>query len=111
MDNFVAVLQFYNRQIRQIWLQEKQMSIEYVTFSNLIIDDIVFPDGQSRMNALGGSGTHALVGMSLWNQQLGYAASVGEDLDQAHRISLHRFGVNLPQWDVIPFGEATKQLA
>jgi hypothetical protein len=87
------------------------MSIEYVTFSNLIIDDIVFPDGQSRMNALGGSGTHALVGMSLWNQQLGYAASVGEDLDQAHRISLHRFGVNLPQWDVIPFDEATKQLA
>lgn len=70
------------------------MSVEYVTFSNLIIDDIVFPDGKSRMNALGGSGTHALVGMSLWNQKLGYAASVGEDLDQAHRKSLHHFGVN-----------------
>ena len=70
------------------------MSVDYVTFSNLIIDDIVFPDGQSRMNALGGSGTHSLVGMSLWNQKLGYAASVGADLDQAHRDSLRRFGVN-----------------
>lgn len=70
------------------------MSIEYVTFSNLIVDDIVFPDGQSRMNTLGGSGTHALVGMSLWNQQLGYAASVGADLEPAHRESLLRFGIN-----------------
>lgn len=70
------------------------MSVEYVTFSNLIIDDIVFPDGRSRMNTLGGSGTHALVGMMLWNQHLGYAASVGDDLNQAHRDSLRRFGVN-----------------
>ncbi len=70
------------------------MSIEYVTFSNLIIDDIVFPDGQSRMNTLGGSGTHALVGMSLWNQRLGYAASVGKDLNPTHHESLRRFGVN-----------------
>lgn len=70
------------------------MGIEYVTFSNLIIDDIVFPDGQSRMNTLGGSGTHALVGMSLWNQHLGYAASVGADLEQVHRDSLLRFSVD-----------------
>ena len=70
------------------------MSVEYVTFSNLIIDDIVFPDGRSRMNTLGGSGTHALVGMMLWNQHLGYAAAVGDDLEQAHRDSLQRFGVN-----------------
>ncbi|MEM7115535.1 MAG: PfkB family carbohydrate kinase [Chloroflexota bacterium] len=70
------------------------MTVDYVTFSNLIIDDIVFPDGQSRMNTLGGSGTHALVGMMPWNQQLGYAAAVGADLNQAHRDSLNRFGVN-----------------
>ena len=70
------------------------MSVEYVTFSNLIIDDIVFPDGRSRMNTLGGSGTHALVGMALWNQRLGYAASVGADLELAHRESLLRFGIN-----------------
>src|SRR5436309_10680967 len=34
---------------------------EYVTFSNLIIDDIVLSDGRSFMNTLGGAGTHALV--------------------------------------------------
>ena len=70
------------------------MAVEYVTFSNLIIDDIVFPDGQTRMNTLGGSGTHALVGMSLWNQQLGYAAAIGKDFQSSHREDLRRFGVN-----------------
>ena len=71
------------------------MTIDYVTFSNLIIDDIVFPDGKTFMNILGGAGTHALVGMRVWSDRLGYAAAMGSDLDAAHRASLERFGVDL----------------
>jgi sugar/nucleoside kinase (ribokinase family) len=71
------------------------MTVNYVTFSNLIIDDIVFPDGQTFMNTLGGAGMHALVGMRIWSDRLGYAAAAGPDLDAAHRESLEQFGVDL----------------
>ena len=70
------------------------MTIDYVTFSNLIIDDIVFPDGRSAMNTLGGAGMHTLVGMRLWNGHLGYAATIGQDLDPIHLQTLQRFGVD-----------------
>ena len=70
------------------------MTVDYVTFSNLIIDDIVFPDGRTSMNVLGGAGTHALVGMRVWNGRLGYAATIGQDLDPTHRQTLHRFSVD-----------------
>ena len=71
------------------------MTIDYVAFSNLIIDDIVFPDGRSSMNVTGGSGLHALVGMRVWSDKTGYAASIGADLDQKHLDALTRFGVDL----------------
>ena len=71
------------------------MSIDYVTFSNLIIDDIVFPDGKKSMNVLGGAGTHALTGMRVWNGRLGYAASVGKDFNPIHRHALQQFGADI----------------
>ncbi len=71
------------------------MGIDYIAFSNLIIDDIVFPDGRSTMNVTGGSGLHALVGMRVWSDSIGYAASVGADLDQKHLDGLARFGVDV----------------
>ena len=71
------------------------MTIDYVAFSNLIIDDIVFPDGRSSMNIIGGSGLHGLVGMRVWSDSIGYAASIGADLDQKHLDGLTRFGVDV----------------
>lgn len=71
------------------------MSVDYVTFSNLIVDDIVLSDGTTFMNTLGGSGTHALVGMRVWNSDLGFMATVGRDLDLMHRAALERFGIDL----------------
>lgn len=70
------------------------MAVDYVTFSNLIIDDIVFPDGRTAMNTLGGAGMHALVGMRLWNGRLGYAATIGKDLAPIHLQTLQQFGVD-----------------
>lgn len=71
------------------------MGIDYITFSNLIIDDIVFPDGRSSMNITGGSGLHGLVGMRAWSDSIGFAASIGADLDQKHLDGLTRFGVDV----------------
>ena len=71
------------------------MAIDYVAFSNLIIDDIVFPDGRSSMDVLGGAGIHALIGMRVWNDTLGYAASIGADLSEKHRHDLRAFGVDV----------------
>lgn len=71
------------------------MSVDFVTFSNLIIDDIVLSDGRTFMNTLGGAGMHALVGMRVWSDRLGYVAAVGSDLDPTHRAALARLGVDL----------------
>jgi sugar/nucleoside kinase (ribokinase family) len=68
---------------------------EYVTFSNLIIDDIVLSDGRSFMNTLGGAGTHALVGMRVWSERPGLIASVGADFDIQHRALLEGLGADL----------------
>ena len=66
---------------------------EYVTFSNIIIDDIVLWDGSTHMSVLGGSGTHALIGMRVWSQSLGFVASVGRDISQAvYKDSLEELG-------------------
>jgi ribokinase len=67
----------------------------FVTYAGLIVDDIVLPDGRTFMNTLGGGGTHALIGMRVWSDKLGYFAAVGADFDLAHRAQLERLGVDL----------------
>ena len=68
---------------------------DYVAYSGLIIDDIVLPDGRTFFNTLGGSGTHALVGMRVWSDRLGYFAAVGSDFSRDHRVQLEQLGVDL----------------
>jgi sugar/nucleoside kinase (ribokinase family) len=53
-----------------------------VTFS-LIIDDIVFPDGQTAMGVLGGGGPQTAFGMRLWADRVGLVSGVGADLPAA----------------------------
>ena len=67
----------------------------FVAYSGLIIDDIVLPDGRTFMNTLGGSATHALVGMRVWSDRLGYFAAVGADFSPEHRALLEGMGVDL----------------
>lgn len=68
---------------------------DYVAYSGLIIDDIVLPDGRTYFNTLGGSGTHALIGMRLWSERLGYFAAIGSDFSSEHRAQLEGLGVDL----------------
>jgi len=71
------------------------MTPHYVTFSNIIIDDIVLWNGQTFMGTLGGSGTHALVGMRVWSDRLGFVATIGSDFEPAHREQLERMNLDL----------------
>lgn len=71
------------------------MAPDYITFSNIIIDDIVLWDGTTHMGTLGGSGTHALIGMRVWSDSLGYAAVVGPDFEQQQREELLKLGIDL----------------
>ncbi len=70
-------------------------SPDFVAYSGLIIDDIVLPDGRTFFNTLGGSATHALVGMRVWSESLGYFAAVGFDFDPRHQELLEGMGVDL----------------
>ena len=68
---------------------------DYVTFSDIIIDDIVLWDGRTLMGTLGGGGTHALIGMRVWSNSLGFVAVVGEDFAPEQRAQLARIGIDL----------------
>jgi len=69
--------------------------VDYVSYSGLIIDDIVLPDGRTYFNTLGGSATHALIGMRVWSDRLGYFAAVGNDFSDDHRRQLETLGIDL----------------
>jgi sugar/nucleoside kinase (ribokinase family) len=62
----------------------------YVCIGGIIIDDIVFPDGQTRMGVLGGGTVHAAAGMLIWGQRPGIASRVGPDLPDSARQRLER---------------------
>ncbi len=62
----------------------------YVCVGGIIIDDIVQPDGQTRMGVLGGGVTHAAAGMLIWGQRAGVFACAGHDLPHEARQRLER---------------------
>ena len=63
--------------------------MNFITFS-LIIDDIVFPDGQTAMGVLGGGGPQSAFGMKLWADRVGLVSGVGADLPPAALAFLNR---------------------
>jgi sugar/nucleoside kinase (ribokinase family) len=67
--------------------------MDFVTFT-LIIDDIVFPDGQTVMGVLGGGGPQTAFGMKLWADQVGLAGGVGADLPASARAWLEAIGID-----------------
>ena len=57
----------------------------FLSIGSIIIDDIVLPDGQTCMGALGGGMTHAAMGMRVWSERVGVLAAVGDDFPEAAR--------------------------
>ena len=50
----------------------------FLSVGVVILDDIVLPDGQTRMSVLGGGATHAAMGMRLWEDRVGLLVILGE---------------------------------
>jgi len=71
------------------------MRPDYVSFGNIFIDDIVLSDGRTFMATPGGAGTHALVGMRVWSESLGFVAFAGSDFPASFRQEMVRMGVDL----------------
>jgi len=69
--------------------------VDYVVVGNIIIDDIVLSDGTTRMNTLGGAGTHALMGIRVWGVTVGFVAAVGQDFPDEHWTRLAACGADL----------------
>ena len=99
------------------------MDVRYVTFG-IIVDDIVFPRGQTRMGVLGGGGPQTAWGMAAAlgsGHAVGLVAGVGEDFDPAILAPLRAAGVNLEgvrttehptprAWQVMEFGGRRTQV-
>lgn len=61
---------------------------KFYSIGSIIIDDIVLPDGTTRMGILGGGAVHAAMGMRVWTDHAGIIASVGSDLPKKSRKEL-----------------------
>ena len=71
--------------------------ITYVAFG-IIIDDIVFPDGVTRMNVLGGGGPQTAWGMAAARgsgEAVGLVAGIGSDLDQSALAPMRAADIDL----------------
>jgi sugar/nucleoside kinase (ribokinase family) len=62
----------------------------YIAIGAIIIDDIVLPDGTSRMGELGGGTVHAAMGMRIWADRVGLVALVGSDFPDDLRQGMSR---------------------
>ncbi len=71
--------------------------IAYVAFG-IIVDDIVFPDGKTRMGVLGGGGAQTAWGMAAAlgsGATVGLVAGIGADLDDVVLAPLRAAGIDL----------------
>lgn len=79
----------------------------YVCVGGIIIDDIVFPNGETRMEVLGGGVVHAAAGVKIWDQQAGLVACAGKDLPASARRRLERdFDIQGMIWLDLPQARA-----
>src|SRR5262249_52443487 len=69
----------------------------FLSIGSVVIDDIVLPDGRTRMGVLGGGAAHAAMGMRVWTPRVALLAALGRDVPETDRQSLTRaFEVRSP---------------
>jgi sugar/nucleoside kinase (ribokinase family) len=79
------------------------MTINLLCLGNLTIDDIVLPDGTTRMACFGGDTIYASLAASYWIDQVQFVAPLGNDFPLAHLAKLSQSGWSLqglPRRDV-----------
>ncbi len=52
--------------------------IDYFVLTQLILDDLHFPDGSQKLHQLGG-GTYTVAGMRVWSKSVGFCCGLGPD--------------------------------
>jgi len=68
---------------------------DLVILGNLLVDDMVFPDGRTRMAEPGGATLYAALGASLWGLAAGVASVRGDDYPPEALDALAARGVDL----------------
>lgn len=64
-----------------------------VIAGNLLVDDVVFADGRTRMGEAGGAVLYAASSASLWDGDIGCLSRLGDDYPQAALATLQSRGV------------------
>ncbi|HTR96338.1 MAG TPA: carbohydrate kinase family protein [Candidatus Acidoferrales bacterium] len=75
---------------------------ELVLLGNLLVDDLVFPDGHTRMGQAGGAILYASLAAALWGVRVGCVSLQGTDYPVAMLDALARRGIALD--GVTPLG-------
>lgn len=63
----------------------------YLSIGSIIVDDIVLPDGETRMGMFGGGTTHAIAGMRVWSDEVGLVSWMGNDFPSQMEAELRRY--------------------
>ena len=71
------------------------MSPDPVLLGNLLVDDLVFPDGRTRMGQAGGAILYGSLAAALWGVRVGCVSLRGNDYPAAMLDQLPRRGVSL----------------
>jgi sugar/nucleoside kinase (ribokinase family) len=71
------------------------MTPDLVCLGNLIVDDVVFADGTTRMGEPGGAMLYAALGASLWDLGVAIVAPLGDDYPARTLHALEERGVDL----------------
>ncbi|MDQ6660922.1 MAG: PfkB family carbohydrate kinase [Chloroflexota bacterium] len=64
-----------------------------IVVGNLTIDDVVLPDGTTRMGSLGGNSLYTALGVRLWQSRVGVVTRRGEDFPGDLNAELQTLGV------------------
>lgn len=71
------------------------MSLDLICLGNLTVDDVVLPDGKTKMGCFGGDAIWATIGASFWGDQVRFVAPMGTDFPESHIANLKSTG-----WDL-----------
>jgi sugar/nucleoside kinase (ribokinase family) len=71
------------------------LSVDLVVVGNLLVDDVVFPDGQTRIAQPGGACLYLALGAALWGLRVGVVSVAGDEYPRSALDSLRARGVDL----------------
>jgi len=71
------------------------VSLDLVVVGNLLVDDVVFPDGRTRIAQPGGACLYLALGAVLWGLRVGVVSVAGDEYPRGALDSLRARGVDL----------------